>query len=336
MSQKLFDVNANEWLFKNTERVSAFPPDPRFSKILENYNTQQSSFWVLQKVRIDDDERRAFSLAPKDIQETTKKVLGYFAGSDEIVEEIIQSSCLSKIKIPEIQRIYAFESTMEYVHSDVYNMTLSAYVPDTDEFNRIKNAIKTMPSVAKKAEWAQQWIADKPLDQVLIGKACVEGINFSSSFGWIDWLKTQNYKFKGLYEGNDEISRDEARHVDTSCYIREHVVDKITPDNAKEIIDGSLEVEIQFVKDAIPDAGYVGMNQELMIDYVRHCAGLLSADLGFPDFYKNTYCPFGFAKLRSLNSKVNFFEKRETNYTVYGSSEEVGTFDDAIAKNAVW
>lgn len=332
----LYDINKNETLMKEHGRISAVPLDPRYAAIWSNYETELGSFWLHKKINFKEDIK-AFPNAPKEIQESTLKVQGAFAGSDEIVEEIIKKSPLNSILIPEIQYTLTFEAMMENIHSTVYNNTIAAIVPDKNKRNALFRAVETMPSVAKKADWARQYIRpDRKLDDTVIGKACVEAINFSSSFAWIDWLKTQNYRFDGMYEANDEISRDEARHVETGCHIHALVDDKTTPDRAKDIIDGSLEVEIQFVRDVIPTRGYNGMNQSLMIEHVRHCAAILARDLGYHDFYKGTNSPFGFIKLRGLNSKVNMFEKNETQYTVFGSSNEDESIDDAFEDNADW
>jgi ribonucleotide reductase beta subunit family protein with ferritin-like domain len=327
-------TQTEERLFKPTDRISAVPLDPDFADIWANYEVEQSSFWPHNKIKFTEDIK-AFPNAPQDIQESTLKVLGYFAGSDEIVEEIIQKSPLSRITVPEIRYILNFEAMMENIHSTVYNKTIQAVVPDAEKRRALFRAIETMPSVRRKALWARQWIRpDKPLGYTLIGKACTEAINFSSSFAWIDWLKTQNYRFDGMYEANDEISRDEARHVDTSVLLyKNHVKERVTPDNAKEIIDGSVEIEMLFVEDVISPRGYVGMNRQLMREHIQHCAALLATDLGY-DFYRNTASPFKFMTMRSLNSKTNFFEKRETNYSIFESAAEA--FDDAFDENAAW
>lgn len=227
---------------------------------------------------------------------------------------------------------------MENIHSTVYNQNIIALVPDFEKRASLFRAVETMPSVALKADWARQYInPERPLDETVIGKASVEGINFSSSFAWIDWLKTQKYRFDGTYEANDEISRDENRHVETGCHIHAVIDNKTTPDRAKEILDGSLAVEIQFVRDVIPTQGYLGMNQNLMIEHVRHCAAMLARDLGYDDFYKGTSSPFvGIMKMRGLNSKVNMFEKQETQYQIFGSTNVNESLDDAFKEDAAF
>jgi len=308
----------SSFLLKPTGRISAVPLDARFTSIWNNYLIQHSSFWTHKKITFKEDIK-TFPKLPKDIQNSILKVLGYFAASDEIVEDMIKDSPIARIQIPEIQYCYNFEAMMENIHSSVYNLTIAAYVEDSNERSKVFRSVENMPSVAAKAEWAKQWIApdsEKTLDHYLIGKACVEGINFSASFAFIDWLKTQKYSLNGLYEGNDEISRDEHRHCTTSVLIHNMLDDKLSAEEAKKIIDGSIEVEIEFIKDIIPSRGYLNMNQNMMIEHVKHCAFLLATTLGYPDMYKNTYCPFSFMNLRNFDSKVNMFEKSASEYAM--------------------
>ncbi len=330
--------NLGETILTNNNRISAIPLDPHYEQIWKNYELQQSSFWPHNKINFTEDIK-AFPNAPLDIQQSTLKVLGYFAASDEIVEDIINKSELCDITIPEIKYCLQYEAMMENIHSTVYNKTIAAVVSDTQTRNELFRAVEHLPSVAKKAEWAKQWInPQKSLDHTVIGKVCVEGINFSASFAWIDWLKTQKYRFDGIFEANDEISRDEARHVTTGTLIHHYIINKLTETEAKEIIDGALEIEIQFIKEVIPIKGYLGMTQNLMIDYVRHCASILANDLGYTNLYRNTYNPFPFMTKRSLNSKTNFFEKQETNYQIFGSLQRESSDDetDPFSVNATF
>ena len=72
------------------------------------------------------------------------------------------------------------------------------------------NAIDTMPSVKKKAEWALRWISNNEASfgERVVAFAAVEGIFFSGSFAAIFWLKKRGL-MPGLTYSNELISRDE-------------------------------------------------------------------------------------------------------------------------------
>lgn len=72
------------------------------------------------------------------------------------------------------------------------------------------NAIETLPSVAKKAKWALNWINHESatFPERVVAFAAVEGIFFSGSFAAIFWLKKRGI-MPGLTFSNELISRDE-------------------------------------------------------------------------------------------------------------------------------
>lgn len=326
-------VNENEIIMKPTGRISAVPLDPTYSKIWKNYNIQMSSFWVPAKVTLVNDAKH-FKQMPADIRKATMMVLGYFAGSDEIVEEILSDSSLKDIQIHEMRYCLQQEVAMENIHSTTYNNIILAFEESAEKRQELFRSIETSPAVMHKAQWARKWINPQlPIDYTLIGKACVEGINFSSSFAWIDYLKTQDFKLEGLYLANREISRDEARHVQTSCLIHSHVVNKLSPQDAKKIIDEAIDIELEFVYEMIPPQGFIGMTRALMSEYVKHCAAILANDLGYPGLYGQTTCPFSFMMNRSLNIKSNFFETEEVEYRSFQSDEKL---DDAFKDDDNW
>ena len=84
-------------------------------------------------------------------------------------------------------------------------------------------ATQTLPCVAKKARWAQQWIGSgMRFAERLVAFACVEGIHFSGSFCAIFWLK-KRLLMPGLTFSNELISRDEGLHTDFACLLYNHL-----------------------------------------------------------------------------------------------------------------
>lgn len=317
----------DEVILNPTNRISAVPLDPKYADIWKNYLAQRNTFWTDDKVNFVEDVKH-FPNIPKNIQESTKKTLGYFAGSDDLVEEIIAKSKLSQITVPEIRTILNYEEMMENIHANTYNKNIIAYIADKEEREHLFHSIQNIPSVKHKAEWASQWITDtRKIDYTIIGKSCVEAINFSASFAFIDWLKSRKYKLPGLFFANEEISRDERRHVVTSVLIHKIINDKLTSNEAKEIIDGALKVEYEFIDDVIPIEGYIGLNRDMMKQHVLHCAYKLAVELGYPNMFKQIESPFDFiVALRGFETKANFFERDSASYVQPENNDNI--FDE--------
>jgi len=59
----------------------------------------------------------------------------------------------------------------------------------------------------------------------------------------------------------------------------------------------------------------IGMNSKLMIQYIEFVADRLSLQLGYDKIY-NSLNPFDFMELISVETKVNFFERTNSEYAL--------------------
>ena len=94
------------------------------------------------------------------------------------------------------------------------------------------------------------------------------------------------------------------------------LVNKLSQKEIEEIICNAVEVEKEFVVDALP-VSLIGMNSKLMTQYIEFVADHLLNSLGYDKVY-NTANPFSFMDMISLQGKTNFFERRVSEYTKAG------------------
>lgn len=206
---------------------------------------------------------------------------------------------------------------MENVHSEMYSLLIETYVRDSNERDYLFNAIDSIPSVKRKADWALNWISSKAANfgERVIAFAAVEGIFFSGSFAAIFWLKKRGL-MPGLTFSNELISRDEGLHCDFACLMFRHLVQKPPKARIIEIIKEAVEIEQEFLTKALP-VDMLGMNCGLMSEYIEFVADRLLTELEVNKIY-NTKNPFSFMELISLEGKTNFFEKKVGEYQKYG------------------
>lgn len=185
-----------------------------------------------------------------------------------------------------------------------------------------------VPCIRKKADWALRWISDKnsSFAQRLVAFAAVEGIFFSGSFASIFWLKKRGL-MPGLTFSNELISRDEGLHTDFACLLMSHLRHRPSKDVIQAVIVEAVGIEQEFLTEALPVA-LLGMNSNLMKQYIEFVADRLLVALGNPKYYNSTN-PFDFMDNISLAGKTNFFEKRVGDYQKAGvmagtKKEEVG------------
>jgi ribonucleoside-diphosphate reductase beta chain len=172
-----------------------------------------------------------------------------------------------------------------------------------------------VPCVTKKGDWALRWITNGSFAERLIAFAAVEGIFFSGSFCSIFWLKKRGL-MPGLSFSNELISRDEGLHCDFACLLYNTIVNKLPQEQVVSIIKDAVSIEKEFVSDAIP-VKLIGMNADLMCQYIEFVADRLLQSLNCPKVYNATN-PFDFMELISLQGKTNFFEKRVAEYQKSG------------------
>jgi ribonucleoside-diphosphate reductase beta chain len=95
-----------------------------------------------------------------------------------------------------------------------------------------------------------------------------------------------------------------------------HLVNKLPKEKVKEIITNAVEIEKEFVTDALP-VKLIGMNSDLMGQYIEFVADRLLVELGNERVYNATN-PFDFMDMISIQGKTNFFEKRVGEYQKAG------------------
>jgi ribonucleoside-diphosphate reductase beta chain len=223
---------------------------------------------------------------------------------------------LSEVQYTEAKFFYGFQIMMENIHSETYSLLIDTYIKDTKEKNYLFNAIETFEPVKKKAEWAMRWIDNGSYAERLVSFAAVEGIFFSGSFCSIFWLKKRGL-MPGLTFSNELISRDEGLHCDFACMLyNNHLVNKLPKEQVQKIIADAVEIEKEFVTESLP-VRLIGMNSDLMSQYIEFVADRLLTELGNDKIY-NTSNPFDFMDMINLQGKTNFFEKRVGEYQKAG------------------
>ena len=80
------------------------------------------------------------------------------------------------------------------------------------------------------------------------------------------------------------------------------MVNKLPKERIQEIITNAVEIETEFVTDALP-VKLIGMNADLMTQYIQFVADRLLVELGNDKVY-NVANPFDFMEMISLQGKT--------------------------------
>ena len=287
--------NEEPILIENKDRFVLFPI--RHQEIWEMYKKAEASFWTAEEMDLSQDLTDWEHKLNDDERHFIKHVLAFFAASDGIVNENLAINFMSEVQYPEARCFYGFQIMIENIHSEAYSLLIDTYIKSPTEKDYLFNALETVPCVTKKAEWALRWITQGSFAERLVAFAAVEGIFFSGSFCSIFWLKKRGL-MPGLCFANELISRDEGLHCDFACLLYTELVNKLSPETVQGIIANAVAIEKEFVKDSLP-VRLIGMNADLMCQYIEFVSDRLLVALGVPKIY-NVTNPFDFMELISM------------------------------------
>ncbi len=296
----------------------------------EMYKKAQANFWTAEELDLSKD-MKDYNELTDDERFFINNVLAFFAASDGIVNENLVERFCNDVQILEAKFFYGFQIAIENIHSETYSLLIDTYIKDIVLKDKLLNAVETIPSVKKKADWALKWIGDKSdFSKRVIAFACVEGIFFSGSFCSIFWLKKRGL-MPGLCHSNELISRDEGLHTKFAILMYENLKNKPSSDKIKEIVTNAVSIEKEFITESL-SCELIGMNKKLMSQYIEYIADRLLLMFQLEKVYHSEN-PFDWMEMISVQGKTNFFEKRVGEYSnkanpnIDSQKNEI-TFDD--------
>ena len=308
------------------------PDDNRFvmfpikhDDVWQMYKRQVDCFWRAEEVDLSKDIND-WNKLNNDEQQFIKMVLAFFAASDGLVLENLAGRFMGDVQLSEARAFYGFQIAMENIHSEMYSLLIDTYIQDSSEKTKLFEATQNYPCIAKKANWAKKWIGDESSSFAarLVAFAAIEGIFFSASFASIYWIKKRGL-MPGLTLSNEFISRDEALHTEFAILLYSKLQTKLSKTRIYEIIQEAVAIEKEFITEAIP-CRMIGMNSKLMIQYIEYVADRLVLQLGYDKIY-NSQNPFDFMELISMESKVNFFERTNSEYALANKTVDDDVFE---------
>lgn len=295
-------------------RFSLFPlehPD-----LWSMYKQHVASFWTADEIDLSADLTDWHDTLTDPERHFVSMVLAFFAGADGIVVENLAERFCREVTVPEARCFYGFQMAMESIHQETYCLLIDTYISNPEDRTALFNAHMTVPSVKRKAEWAQRYIgSEASFAERLVAFAAVEGIFFAGSFCALFWLKKRGL-MPGLTFSNELISRDEGLHCTFACRLYSKLQRRLPEEALHRIISEAVRVEKEFICDALP-VSLIGMNAGLMGQYIEFVADRLIKDLGYSPLYGSKN-PFDWMDMISLEGKTNFFEKRVAEYQKSG------------------
>ena len=316
-------MSGNILLDESKSKYCMFPIED--NQIWKFYKDSISLFWTSDEIDFKDDLKDFLSLS-KNERHFIKYILAFFASADGVVNENLCMRFYNDVHLSEAKAVYGIQIFIETIHSETYSLLINEYIKNAEERNDCFNAIEKLPVIKKKMDWGLKWISDNEssFSKRLVAFAIVEGLFFSGSFCSIFWLKKRGM-MKGLCFANELISRDEGLHTEYAIYLYKTYCDKLDETEIHDMFTESVEIEKEFICESLP-CRLIGMNSILMSQYIEFVADRLLVQLGYNKIW-NTKNPFNFMESISIESKTNFFEKRNSEYSLSDKKNKDKAFD---------
>ena len=290
------------------------------------YETATRTFWTHDEVDLVNDITQWNDNLTDDERTFLSHILGFFVQADQLVNINIGDRFLKDIEnIPQryskyCRLFYNAQMMIEDIHTLSYETMLNEFISDPVLNDHFKRSIANIPCVNKKAQWAEKYINDQESNFPirLIAFAILEGLFFSGSFASIFWIEQKNL-MRGLVQYNKFISRDEGLHYEFALTLFRKLRDDkevefdVSENLIQDMIKDAVAIESEFINVSIPCA-MIGMNVNLMTQYIQYVADHLLTDIQMEPIYKVAN-PFDFMVALGLEDKSNFFEIRSTTYS---------------------
>jgi ribonucleotide reductase beta subunit family protein with ferritin-like domain len=286
----------------------------RHADIWSMYKKAIASFWTVEEISFSDaSEWQRLTNNERIFLENT---LAFFAASDGIVNENLVTRFYADIPIPEARAFYTFQMAIESIHSECYSLLIDTYVKNDERKSELFASLANNPTIRAKGDWAQRWIeSGDSFPLRLVAFAIVEGVFFSGAFASIYFIKEKGI-LKSLTFSNELISRDESLHTEFAVLMYNKLLpeERLSKSEIDAIFVEAVELEKTFISDTL-ECGLLGLNAELMKEYIEFVANRLMTQLGYDPIFNTHSCPLDFMERISITNKSNFFEVRVAEYS---------------------
>ncbi len=318
----------------------------RYPAFYEMYRAAIKNTWTVEEVDFSTDlVDLHHRLLPAE-RHLVNRLVAFFATGDSIVANNLVLNLYRHVNAPEARMYLSRQLYEEALHVQFYLTLLDTYIPDLAQRERAFAAVRTIPSIAAKAQFSLHWIDSlHHLDRLdtdakqrqfllnLIAFACgIEGLFFFAAFAYVYFMRSKGL-LNGLASGTNWVFRDESCHMAFALEVIETVrrekpalFDEHLEAQIVRMLEEAVGCELVFAEDLL-SGGIPGLSTRDMRRYLEYVADQRLANLRIPKRFGSRN-PFAFMELQDVQELSNFFERRVSAYQVAVSGEV--SFDEAF------
>jgi ribonucleoside-diphosphate reductase beta chain len=267
-----------------------------------------------------------------------KRVLGFFATAESLVGNNLVLAVYRCVDNPECRQYLLRQAFEEAIHIHAFQYIVQSLSLDEGELFNMYREVETIYRKDEHAMSCTDSVLDPNLDtkttaglqtllKNMIGLYVItEGIFFYGGFVTMLSFGRQN-RIPGTCEQIQYVLRDESIHMNFGIELINTIVDENpvvwTEEFKAQMIDfikRAVKLELDYIQDCLRD-GILGLNQELLKEYVQYLADRRFEKLRLPQQYGSGN-PFPWmSEVIDLKKEKNFFETRVTEYQTGGALE---------------
>lgn len=315
----------------------------RYKWARKHYKDGVNNNWTAEEIpMMDDIELWKKSEENGGLTEDERRMvlwnMGFFSTAESLTANNIVIAIYRHVTNPECRQYLLRQAFEEAIHTDMFIYCCDSLGLDPDE---IYSMYETIPSIKAKDDYVLEFTQavldpDFKTDTIenvqqfvhdLIGYYIImEGIFFYAGFAMmLNMLR--HHKMIGVGEQFQYVLRDESIHLAFGADLINTIIEEnpeIWTDTFKadiiEKVKKAVDLEDAYARDALP-RGIMGMNAELIRDYLEYIADRRLERIGLPKQY-GTQTPFPWmSEIIDLKKEKNFFETTVTEYKQSGSLE---------------
>lgn len=306
----------------------------RYPVFYEMYRDAIKNTWTVEEVDFSTDlVDLQHRLLPAE-RHLVNRLVAFFATGDSIVANNLVLNLYTHVNSPEARMYLSRQLYEEALHVQFYLTLLDTYIPNLEEREKAFAAIRTIPSIARKAQFCFRWMDSvqqldrletevdrkKFLLNLICFACCIEGLFFFAAFAYVYFMRSKGL-LNGLASGTNWVFRDESCHMafalEVVRTVREEsptLFDEHMEAQVVRMVEEAVDCEMQFAEDIL-GGGVPGLSLQDMRRYLEFVADQRLANLGLPPRYGSRN-PFGFMDLQDVQELSNFFERRVSAYQV--------------------
>ena len=315
----------------------------RYPGFYEMYKNGIRNTWTVDEVDFHSDLPDLGRMTSAE-RHLVNRLVAFFATGDSIVANNLVLNLYQHINSPEARLYLSRQLFEEAVHVQFYLTLLDTYIPNVEERHEAFQAISTIPSIRRKADFSLKWMQsiyelhsiddDRQRKQFLLNLicfgTCIEGLFFFAAFAYVYYMRSRGL-LNGLASGTNWVFRDESAHMNFALEVigtirseYPHLFDAELQANIVEMMEEAVDCEYQFAQDLLSE-GVAGLSLQDMRQYLEYVADQRLGNLGLPARF-GARNPFTFMDLQDVQELSNFFERKVASYQV-GVGGNV-TFDE--------